>query len=319
MITAVICTAKGGIQLDNCIQSLLPQKLEQIVVVHSYPVEKKHPHIHYIHTNGYFGYAHAVNIAFTHINKGAIFLLNDDTIVDKNCVSKLTSLSSEHQILQPQICYLDHRTQIENAGHWLWKDGGNIARGRGSFMDRSLPQELLVFSGAGVYLPRRIINTVGAFDSDLFSFGEDLDWSLRSIRLGFSIQYVPKAILWHQLGRSHGRHGYQKGVWVEKNRIQAMIRSFPRSLILKSPISTYQRLSLLAIGSLLHRGSGATDSRNTALGAINGIMIGYRDWWKAYQKRKRDQPNWRLSDEEFLDMLQRNLPPIRDLWHPLSL
>lgn len=316
MISAVVCTARGGETLENCITSMRRQSLARIVVVHSYPLSIQHSDIHYIYTRGYYGYAYAVNVGLSVIPNGDVLILNDDVFLEPDCVASLKAASRDHDILQPQILLYDQPEYLENAGHWLHYDGGNIARGRGRHRTLSLPESILVFSGAAVLLSRAAILRVGAFDEDLFSFGEDLDWSLRALRLGFRIRYVAQARVRHKLGGSHGRDGFQKGLWVERNRILAAIRSMPLSTLIAQPLHTVQRLSWLGIGAVRHKGVGGYNRSDTATGALRGIGLGYKKTRQAWRKRVSDQKHWVLKDDDFLNMLHIQQPPLRDIWHP---
>lgn len=63
-----------------------------------------------------------------------------------------------------------------------------------------LPQERYVFQGfavtANLAIPRAVFNEVGFFDDSRFS-GGDADFCQRALRAGFSLKYVPDAIVYH--------------------------------------------------------------------------------------------------------------------------
>ena len=315
MITAVIITARGGDFLTACIHSLRMQTstVEHIVVVHSFPCIDQQQSVQYIHTKGYKGYAHAVNRGLREVVTPFFMVLNDDTILHKKCIEKIKSQLHPHRILQPQIRQLDQPHLIENTGHWITKDGFNIARGRGHHHHTFFPTSIMVFSGASFCAPRSLSKEIGPMDEELFSFGEDLDWSLRAVRCGYTIRYVCNAVVYHKLGGTHNRAGFDKGKWVERNRICAMIRSWPKSLIFSSPYHTSKRLIRMLQSSLQHKGLAKDAPYTTALGALTGYYQASMLMSKSIQKRTQDQKNWRCDDEEFLDMIEKNTPPIRAL------
>ena len=318
MITAVVCTAKGGALLDNCIAHLRNQSLQplQIIVVHSFSLEYQHPNIKYLYTYGYHGYAHAVNKGLEYVDTPFFVVLNDDTAPEKDFLYTLHTSYEENRILQPQIRLMDKPNILENTGHWITKDGFNLARGRGESINTAYKTEVSVFSGAAFFTHVSVYKKIGPMEETLFSFGEDLDWSIRAYRLGISIRYIKEAVIYHKLGASHGRVGFHKGKWVERNRILAMIRSWPRSLLLKSPLYTTYRLSMIGMGSLSTPNKNPKTTLYTGIGAMMGIwttQLYLHDMWK---KRQREQNRWICTDDEFADMIQRNTPPVQVLWHP---
>lgn len=311
MISAVIITARGGDVLTACIHSLCMQTsaVEQIIVVHSFPCIDRHNSVQYVHTKGYKGYAHAVNRGLKEIRTPFFMVLNDDTILHKKCVEELKSQLDPHRILQPQIRQLDQPHLIENTGHWITKDGFNLARGRGHHHHTFFPTSVMVFSGASFCASRALMKDIGPMDEDLFSFGEDLDWSLRAIRFGYEIRYISDAVVYHKHGGTHDRSGFHKGRWVERNRICAMVRSWPKHLILSSPYHTSKRLLHMLQSTLHHKGVAKDAPYKTAMGALLGYCQASTLIAKSIQKRKRDQKNWRCDDERFLDMIEKNIPP----------
>ena len=148
------------------------------------------------------------------------------------------------------------------------------------------------------------------------SFGEDVDWSLRALRYGFSIQYVPTAIIYHMLGASFGRGGRQKAYLVEKNRIQAIFRSFPKRELGLLPFWTLQRLTIQGIGGLFGRGVAGFGGKDMISGAIKGNIAGMRSIPLALKKRAQDSRYWKCSDPEFRKQLHQQRPPVKDIWHP---
>lgn len=311
MISAVVITARGGHLFTRCLHSLRRQTtpFTQIIVVHSFPCIREHLDVQYLHTEGYHGYAHAVNHGTRVVSTPYFLVLNDDTVLHPTCNEELKQRVHPNRILQPQIRQYDRPHLIENTGHWITKDGFNMARGRNLPHHTSFSESLMVFSGAAFCAPKSMILHIGPMDIDLFSFGEDLDWSLRAIRSGYNIHYIDSAIVHHTLGGTHGRAGFHKGRWVERNRICAIIRSWPQKLLLASPYYTVGRLTYMLFDACTQRGPAQDAPCTTALGAFTGYAQAISMIKKARIKRKRDQQHWRCSDEKFLDMIEENTPP----------
>ncbi|MEC7985508.1 MAG: glycosyltransferase family 2 protein [Myxococcota bacterium] len=317
-IHILIITRNGGELFEKCLRSVEKQlqSSDRIVIVHSAPLRKPLFTHKSIYTHGFRGYAHAVNVGISSIPYSHWLILNDDTCLEPNCVEVLRKQLFRPAIYQPQIRSMNSPSRIENAGHWIFLDGFNIARGRGALPSLELPKYLPVFSGASALLHKTVIEQVGAFDEDLHSFGEDVDWSLRAIRKGFPIQYVPEAIVYHKLGATFGRSSRQKARWVERNRVQAIIRSMPRHLLLQVPFWTFYRFIVQSLGAAIGRGVASQSSSEAAIGAILGNIEGWSKTRDAWKKRKEDRLDWRLRDRPFYEMLKKHHPPLRDVWHP---
>ena len=69
----------------------------------------------------------------------------------------------------------------------------------------------------------------------------------------------------------------------------------------------------MAQSSLHHKGIAKDAPYTTALGALVGYFQASRLISKSMQKRKQDQTGWRCDDEEFLDMIEKNIPPVHAL------
>lgn len=289
--------------LRKCIHSIETSTItaEIIVLVSN---DKELPAPSNIRTHQFrenIGYARAVNFAFQNYGSSPLLILNDDVVLQQDCLEKLWASYSPRQILQPEIRFYDHPQNIENTGHKLRLDGSNEAHSRGKKNFCSKNTSRLCFSGAAFLISPEIIRAVGLFDPDLSPFGEDLDYSLRSIRQGFSINVVSEALMFHKLGHSFGRYSLEKIISVESHRIQARFRSYPLFLAPLAPISTLYRYWQ----SRKHPLVPETRRKEAFWGTLKGITRGYTKIPRALRKRQTDHR--KLSDWEFFELLWRQL------------
>ena len=63
-------------------------------------------------------------------------------------------------------------------------------------------RDVPLVSGAGMMVERDLINKLGAFDSNLFMYGEDIEWCLRIRQNGWRIISDPNAEIIHLGGQS---------------------------------------------------------------------------------------------------------------------
>ncbi|MDQ7799270.1 MAG: glycosyltransferase family 2 protein, partial [Candidatus Edwardsbacteria bacterium] len=59
-------------------------------------------------------------------------------------------------------------------------------------------------SGCALWISKKVIEDIGLFDESYFCYYEDVDFSMRARRNGFSISYIPEAVVYHKSGVSSG-------------------------------------------------------------------------------------------------------------------
>jgi len=131
-----------------------------------------------------------------------IFLLNNDAVVSRDCLEILVSAAKSTPgagILSPQIAF-------QEAVDLVWYGGGEFSLwGRGPRhtdwrqrvdLDRP-PGDVDYATGCAMLIDPAVIHSVGAFDTRLFAYCEDVDFSLRARRAGFRVLVVPAALVHH--------------------------------------------------------------------------------------------------------------------------
>lgn len=168
-----------------------------------------------------------------------IIVLNNDTIVDENLVSKLYTAMQKNEkigITSPKIYFAKgyefhkERYKKEDLGKVLWYAGGIIdwanviARHRGvdevDVMQYNSVEKTDFASGCCMMIRSTLLKQVGLFDEKYFLYYEDNDFSQRAKRKGFSLMYVPQAFLWHKNASSAGGSGSSlQDYYITRNRM----------------------------------------------------------------------------------------------------
>jgi len=138
------------------------------------------------------------------------------------------------------------------------------------YFDTSFQQR--TFIGCGVIIPKYIYKTIGGFNQTLFIYQHELDYSIRAIDKGFSIQYVPEAIVCHS--RSRGNREIQNGR--DRRVMYYMTRN---SLIIVLQYFSLQKIIGRIARILLGRLSFAVFS-GTFLITVKAIIDGLNQGWK---------------------------------------
>lgn len=160
------------------------------------------PQVFWIGEGRNVGFARAVNLGIQQVlEKGcdAVFLLNNDALVDPDTLQRLTS--TEGDIVSPRILSLPDREKI-------WFDGGRVSFlgkglhiGMGSLLINTvatIPVHEITFTTACAMLIRRkVFSRIGLFDEDYYAYSEDLDLCVRATGAGLRIVINHEARAYH--------------------------------------------------------------------------------------------------------------------------
>jgi GT2 family glycosyltransferase len=152
------------------------------------------------------GYAGNNNVGIAAaLEQGAewIFVLNEDTIVDRECLAELVAAGESAAtigITGPTVYHYDEPEVIQSAGGVLdrfWVSRHLHANERDDGQLHGLPAVDWI-SGCAMMVRSEVVEQVGALDERFFYYWEETEWCLRARRHGWSIRHVPAARLWHK-------------------------------------------------------------------------------------------------------------------------
>lgn len=251
IVSVVVLNWNRWSQTVNCVKSLEQIKSSdfklQIIVVDNGskegPPKKLTTHrspLTIIRESANLGFAGGNNIGIKHAlsnNSDYIFLLNNDTTVDKNIVRELLAqaLQSSAGIIGPKIYFTpgmefhQNRYQQQEKGRVFWYAGGLIDwknlygyhRGvdevdHGQY-DKVCPVDYA--SGAAMFLSKEVIQNIGLLDERYFMYYEDLDYCLRAKQAGYTILYKPTAVMWHDNAGSSRSGSSLQDYYITRNRL----------------------------------------------------------------------------------------------------
>jgi len=240
-------------ETHDCLTSLrqikIPEntKIERIVIDNAsknpfVPTEQeKKDGIILIRTDKNLGFTGGYNTGMKHALKNEsdfIFLLNNDTIVDKNILAAFLSLAETNKnigLIGPKIYFAkghefhkDRYTEKEK-GKVLWYAGGGFDWKNVLSFHRGVDkvdsgqydasEETEFVSGCCMFFRRDVLEKVGMFDNRYFLYFEDADICLRTKKAGYTIFYHPKAFLWHINAASSGVGSALHDYFITRNRM----------------------------------------------------------------------------------------------------
>lgn len=220
-IGIVILNWNGWRDTFNCLDSLrqvnYPARQIEIIVVDNgscdESVERLHqqPGITVLELPTNVGFAAGSNIGIRHaLAKGCeyILLLNNDTVVLPDFLTPLLQVFKKNAtagIVSPKIRYKDQPNR-------LWYAGGRFQEprligemvGLGQIDQGQHNQACVVDFAVGccMLIHRAVFEQIGYLDERFFFYHEDVDFSLRVTRAGFSVWYQPASVILHQVSQS---------------------------------------------------------------------------------------------------------------------
>jgi len=219
-IYAVIVTWNNYVDTRECLNSILSSTLclSGIVIVDNGSqdgsIEKlkedfaNNSIMHFILNGENLGFAAGVNIGIRFaLEHGAnyIFLLNNDAVVDKNCVEYLVRKMNDSPsigITGPRVFYYEDPQRIWHGGGYVSRiKTGVIIPEKNKLVEECGTEirEVTFLTGCAMLIRREVFERVGFFEEEFFMYGEDVDFCLRATRAGFKLLYVPRAKVWHKI------------------------------------------------------------------------------------------------------------------------
>jgi GT2 family glycosyltransferase len=220
-ITAIILTFNDVEDTIQCVESLLQS---------TYPVETFYILDNGSTTEGVFvslktafgenesckvmrseqnlGFSAGVNICLREAveeNPDYLLLVNNDAVIDKECIKKLVSTLETHKdalLCGPSILYHSRQDVLWHGAayfSWIKTAANNPGHNELFTVPNSAALEVDTISGCVMLIKSRAMEEVGFFDESFFFYTEDLDYCLRVKQIGQKVIYNPQAVAFHKI------------------------------------------------------------------------------------------------------------------------
>ena len=307
-ISVVIPNFNGKELVVGCLNSLRKQKFKDfgIVVVDNGSwdgsidlITNQFPEVTVIPLEKNTGFAHAVNVGIKKSQSPYVFLLNNDTELDPNCLFKLVSVAKEKKdvgFVTAKFLDFKDRTKIQNATDQIDVVGHLIIKGENKKDSPEYNKEGYTFlaSGGGTLIKREVFDTIGFFDDDFFFYMEDADFFLRAQIGGFKGWYEPKAIVYH-IGRATSS---KRPKWSEymvfRNMTMVIIKNFPFSLLMMD--FNWLKIILVHLNTIRF-----LIFRNNIMGVLRAEGFLIKSLPTLFKKRSNIQKSKRVDDQYIID------------------
>lgn len=217
-VTAVVLNWCNELETAACLESLAACRYAALSILlvdngsadgSGERLHQRFPNIAYLQTGSNLGYAGGNNRGFrAALNDGGDYLLvlNNDTVVDPACVSALVDAAEESgaAVVAPQILYF-------NEPECVWYAGGTLSRvraigihdGENGPADSTRARRGVSFVTGCCFLIRAsVLRAAGGFDESFFAYAEDVELSIRLVKMGLRLLYEPRARVLHRIERT---------------------------------------------------------------------------------------------------------------------
>lgn len=308
LVSIILLSYNSQKDLAECISSLMIQTYTnyEIILVDNTSqdntvefVGTNYPGIKIIENKSNLGYAHGNNIGVAYAKGEYIVILNPDTVVDPDWLLCLIEPLKEYHASTSKILMYDQKDMINTCANHSHFTGIDFCRGLYEHVSQfSNTEEVSSISGCSFAIRKEILEEIGGFDPDFFLYLEDIDLSWRLRIAGYKIIYIPASIVYHKFSLEVSPW---KEFYLERNRYMMLIKNYKiRTLVFITPALLVTEL-ITWVHATIH-----------GFKYIRSKLYAY--WWvcvnfdKIFRKRYNVQINRRISDKEFIRLLEWKIP-----------
>lgn len=291
--------------LNSVLESNYPKDKLEIIVVDDVSTDGTHkkiktmfPKIKIIRNEKELLPAGCRNVGIKNARGKYIFLIDDDNIVDENCILELVKImenDSSIGIVAPIMYYLGQPKRIWCAGLRKNKLTSHFIVIGKDKIDMEQFNKLIESDGVGnAFMIKKEVKKFVLFDDKIFPIHyEEADFSERVRRLGYRVIFNPKAKIWHDIplpkevggkARIASVHNELRAYYTARNRIifHKKYSKWWQFLFLISFFIWPITLSYLKI--ILFESSAQLKKRlKIAAAYLKGILDGLKICWKSFE------------------------------------
>jgi len=315
-VSAIIVNWNGKNETADCIQSLLDQDYPDVEIIVSdngstdgsaqFLWERFATSIRLLENGRNLGFGTAVNRGLEAAKGDYLIFLNNDLVLESNSIRELVALLESDDGIGaavPKILYYEKRDIINSFGVLIHYSGIACPNKIDQTDDPGL--RLVETACGGIFMfPRKVYETIGGFDEDLFLYHEDHDLSWRIRLAGWKIMATPKSILYHHYKFNKGTRKFYHS---EKNRLYILIKNLEwKTLILIFPALMMVELAQW-VHAVLH---GWLILKLKSYFELTALLP------RILKKRRAIQASRKIPDREIIRLYQGRLS-VAGMNHPL--
>lgn len=330
--TAVVVPNWNGLKdLPKCLDSLLGQTYKHALIVVENGskdgslefLQQNYPQTHLVINKTNLGFAGGVNSGIREAMKLGckyVALFNNDAIADPEWLYHLMNTLKNDESVGIATCKFmtEDKKHLDSTGDIYTTWGLPYPRGRGEPVSDKYDLQTNIFGASGGASIYRIqmLEQIGLFDEDFFAYYEDVDISFRAQLTGWKVQYVPKAMAYHQISATSSKiKGFGTYQFI-KNTPLLLCKNVPSKYLWRIGWR-FMLARIFFMGRAFTRGLGWT-----ALKADWRATVLLR---KKRAERNQILASQTVSDEYIWQIMVHDLPPnahalrkLRRFWHKVT-
>lgn len=310
LVSIVIPSWNGIDFLKICLPSIQKQSFydfEVIVVDNGSAdqsveyIQKKFPKFKVIPLPKNIGFGNAVNQGIEQSKGRYIFLLNNDTELDKDCLRYLTEAALSHKevgMITSKMKNFYDRSLIDNAGDSIDIVGHSFTRGTGEKDGDRFDKAgyLFLVTGGGSIFKKELFEKVGLFDKDYFVYMEDVDLCFRAQLAGFKAWYEPKAVIYHMRMATSKKNMAFIEPECFRNMTMNIIKDYPAALLLHQ--FNWLKIILVNINTIIY-----LSRQGYLVGALKAELYILTHLIQLFQKRRKIQKLKNVTDRYIIEQV----------------
>lgn len=241
MISVVVLNWNGKKYLKDCLPSIQNQSYKdfEIVFVDNAStdgsveyVKKNFKNIKIIQNKTNLGFCKGNNVGINNSKGEYIFILNNDTKLDKNCLKELAQAIKKNPkvgMFCPKMFFADTK-EIDSIGLIVSKSGL-------SKDNRNPAAKPFCPCGGAAFYKREMLKDIKLdgdyYDSDYFIYMEDYDLGFRAHLRGWKCISVNSAVVHHLHGATMKKEPDKSIYLGVRNRLFTIIKNYPDTLLIK--------------------------------------------------------------------------------------
>lgn len=166
-----------------------------------------------------------IKYGYDKYNPDYYWILNNDTIVNQDCLKRLVDKATHSQknvgLITGRIMHYYDRDRIDYRGGFFDKRTGTAGY---YSVDSVCGDEISFATGCFWLLPRKTINDVGFLSEEYFMYAEDTDYCCRIVQSGYTMLYCDQSIIYHKISASNGVNSPFNQFYMTRNSLYIIRR-----------------------------------------------------------------------------------------------
>lgn len=304
-LSIIIVNWNARDMLSDCLQSVADSfdpAVDEIIVVDNGSkdgsnemVRESFPSVHLISNSQNLGFAAANNQAIELARGDYVLLLNNDTLIHGNVMTRSCHYLDTHDdvaVLGCRVLNGDGSLQLTcgqyptllnllllTSGLWKLSRPKFLGRYQMAHWKRDDERDVDTVSGCYMLVRASAIKQVGVLDEQFFFFGEETDWCKRFRDTGWGVRFAPVGEITHFGSVSARRHNHRRDVMLSKAMVRLHLKH--NGVLAAAMIWTLllifnaSRVAFWAIGSLFFRHPDVRQRRRH----FSGVVLEFATVW----------------------------------------